>query len=393
MEVSIKEVQEFLKSEGLHGWLLYDFQGLNPIAQRLSPAKGIVTRRWFLLVPRQGRPVALAHKIEEVAFQGGWYELRTYSGWKALEAELKRLLAGSGALAMEYSPGNAIPYISRVDAGTLEMVRAAGVEVRSSANLVQHFQCRWSEEQLASHREAAKFLINLVPEMFGLVATKVSQGSKISEYEVQQEILGRYKEAGMVYEHPPIVAAGPTSALPHYEPTAEDHRAINKGDLLLLDIFCRKDGEETISADITWTAYVGKEPVPEKMLEIFRVVTAARDRAVEFVRQKLESGKTVAGWEVDDAVRKVITDAGYGKFFTHRTGHSLGTAVHGNGVNIDNFETKDERILEPGLGFTVEPGIYLEGEFGIRSEIDCYIGQDGIEVTTLPLQTELKPLQ
>lgn len=392
MNLDVAEIQKYLDSEGLDGWLLYDFQGLNPIAEKLSPAEGIVTRRIFMLIPRRGRPVILASKIEESAFQTDWAELRTYTGWKSLESELKALLNGLSLVAMEYSPGNAIPYVSRVDAGTLEMVRGIGVDVCSSANLVQHFQCRWSPEQLASHRVAAKFLTELVQEMFALVAGRISKGEGITEYEVQEEILRRYAEAGMVYDHPPIVAAAGNSALPHYEPTAEHHSAIREGDLLLLDIFCRQEGEATITSDITWTAYVGKGPVPDRMLEVFSVVTSARDRGVELVNERMAAGEPVQGREVDAAVRGVIEAAGYGKFFTHRTGHSLGTAVHGNGGNIDNLETRDERILEPGLGFTVEPGIYLEGEFGIRSEIDCYVSEERLEVTTQPVQTELKPL-
>jgi Xaa-Pro dipeptidase len=392
MSIDIAEIQSYLRSEGFDAWLLYDFQGLNPIAQKMLPTRGIITRRWFLLIPREGEPVMLAHKIEEVAFKGIPYELRTYSGWAALEEKLKSLLVGIRKAAMEYSPRNAIPYVSRVDAGTLELVRGLGVEVCSSANLVQHFQCRWTPEQLASHKTAASFLVGLQEEMFNLVAGEIGSGRRISEYDVQQEILRRYGEAGMVSDHMPIVAIGANSALPHYEPSAEDHKEIREGELLLIDIFCRQAGEATIQADITWTAYVGRGPVPEEMLKVFSVVTAARDRGVEFISERFAAGREVHGWGVDDAVRGVITKAGFGPHFTHRTGHSLGVAVHGDGVNIDNLETKDERILEPGLGFTIEPGIYFEGEFGVRSEIDCYIGGAGVEVTTLPLQRELKAL-
>ncbi len=392
MELNVEAVQGYLRKEGLDGWLLYDFQGLNPIAQRVAPFGGIVTRRWFLLVPASGRPVLLAHKIEEGNVAAGRAELRTYSGWRELEGELRKLLGGLSSVAMEYSPGNAIPYVSRVDAGTLELVRSTGVEVASSANLVQHFQARWTPEGLASHREAAAFLVGLVAEMFELAAGAVVRGESLSEYDLQREILRRFAGAGMVYEHPPIVAVGPNAANPHYEPTAETHLPIREGDLLLLDIFCRREGADTVQADITWTAYVGRPPVPPRMLEVFAVVVAARDRGVELIGERLAAGDQVSGWEVDDAVREVIVGAGYGEYFTHRTGHSLGTEVHGNGANIDNLETRDERVLEPGLGFTIEPGVYLPGEFGIRSEIDCYIGEGGLEVTTLPLQRELRPL-
>lgn len=392
MKLNINEVQKYLAATEFDGWLLYDFQGLNTIAEPYCPCSGIVSRRWFVLIPKQGRPVALVHAIEESSYSADWAEKRTYSGWKSLEDELKRMLEGISVVAMEYSPGNAIPYVSRVDGGTIEMVRAAGVEVRSSANLIQHFQARWTKDGLASHRAAAEFLTLLASDMFEYAAAAVSSGQEITEYAVQQEILRRFESAGMVYEHAPIVAVGPNAAKPHYEPTAEAHLPIKQGDLLLLDIFCRQRGEETISADITWTAYVGPRPVPTRMLEIFSIVTAARDRGVEFINERISSGQPIHGWEVDDAVRAVIRDAGYGEFFTHRTGHSIGVAVHGNGVNIDNFETKDERLLEPGLGFTIEPGIYLPGEFGIRSEIDCYMSESGVEITTVPFQKELSAL-
>jgi len=392
MKEKIEAIQARLQADGLGGWLLYDFRGLNPVAQEMSPMEGIVTRRWFLLIPKQGRPVALIHKIEEGGYVADWAEKRCYSGWKTLEEELRALLSGVGSVAMEYSPRNAVPYVAFVDAGTVELVRDAGVEIRSSANLIQHFQARWTPEGYATHKETADFLIGLQREMFAMVAAEISAGREITEYDVQAEIHRRFEQAGMITEHMCIVGTGPNSALPHYEPSAEIHRPIREGDLLLLDIFCRKAGEATISADITWTAWVGSGKVPQKMLDVFSIVTAARDRGVELVSERFAAGRPVSGWEVDDAVREVIVKAGYGDFFTHRTGHSLGIEIHSNGVNIDNFETKDERLLEPGLGFTIEPGIYLEGEFGIRSEIDCYVSEEGLEVTTLPLQTELPAL-
>ena len=389
MKKRIEAIQARLADEGLDGWLIYDFRELNPVAQEFAPYSGIATRRWFLYIPSKGRPVALVHKIEEGGYHADYAEKRTYSGWKAMEEELGRMLGGQGRIAMEYSPRNAVPYVSFVDAGTLEMVRGFGPEVVSSANLVQHFQARWTPEGLASHHAAANLLVNLQREMFEMVAKELSAGRSITEYDVQSEIVSRMERGGMKREHDPIVGAGPNSALPHYEPSKELFRGIFEGDILLLDIFCAQQGEGTVHADITWTAYMGSGPVPQKMQEVFNVVTGGRDAGVELINKRFEAGDPVSGWEVDDAVRGVIMKAGYGDYFTHRTGHSLGLQIHYNGVNIDNFETKDTRMLEPGLGFTIEPGVYLEGEFGIRSEIDCYIGENGLEITTLPLQTEL----
>ncbi len=390
MQEKIKAIQARLASEGLDGWLLYDFRGSNPFIAQFALFKGILTRRIYLLIPREGKPVVLGHKIEEGGFAADWAELRTYSGWEAMEEELKRMLAGRSAVAMEYSPGNAVPYVAFVDGGTLEMIRSLGVEVLSSANMVQHFSARWSPAGLASHREAANLLVGLQREMFELAAGELSAGREINEFELQQEILKRFSEAGMEWEHAPIVGSGPRAAMPHYEPSVEEHYPIERGEILLLDIFCRKvGGEDTITSDITWTAFMGEPPVPKEILEVFQVVIAARDRGVEFIQENLSAGRPLSGAQVDDQVRAVIENAGYGRFFTHRTGHSLGHRVHSDGVNIDNLETRDERLLEPGLGFTIEPGIYLEGRFGVRSEINCYITEGGLEVTTLPLQTEL----
>lgn len=391
MSIDIKGVQSYLAKENLDGWLIYDFKGSNPIAVDLSPFSGIVTRRWYLLIPREGKPVLLGHKIEESNIVSDWTENRLYSNWRMLEEELKSLLDGKKKIAMEYSPMNAIPYVSRVDAGTIEMVRSLGVDIVSSANLVQHFQARWSNEGLKTHKVAANFLVTLMQDIFKFVAEGVSNGRDMDEFGVQQEILRLFREYGMVWEHEPIVAIDGNAAKPHYGPTKDVYSPIREGNLLLIDAFCRQQGEHTISGDITWTAFVGSS-VPKKVQDVFNIVAAARDAGVDFAQRGLERGDTVCGYQVDDAVRGVIEKAGYGEFFTHRTGHSLGTEIHSNGVNIDNFETRDERVLEPGVGFTIEPGIYLPDEFGIRSEINCYVADGKLEVTTLPLQTEVKAL-
>lgn len=390
MKIDITQIQDYLNKEALDGWLLYDFRGSNDIAMHMAPFHGIVSRRWFLYIPQTGKPILLAHRIEEANIVGDWMEKRLYGGWKELDERLRELLPSNARIAMEYSPENAIPYVSKVDAGTIEKVRSFGVEIVSSANLVQQFQALWSDEDIKSHKVAANYLINLMQDMFTYVAEHISAGKSLNEYQVQQEILRRFGEMGMRWEHEPIVAVNHNAASPHYGPTEDDHTQIKEGDLLLLDIFCGQSNEDSVQADITWTAYVGKDPVPAKMQEVFKIVAAARDAGVALINKEWAAGNNVAGWQVDDAVRNVIEEAGYGEYFTHRTGHSLGRLLHYNGVNIDNFETKDERLLVPGVGFTIEPGIYLPGEFGIRSEIDCYMTESGLVVSTLPLQTELK---
>jgi Xaa-Pro dipeptidase len=390
VNINFKEIQKYLNRENLDAWLIYDFHGMNTIATSMAPFEGLVSRRWYLMIPKEGEPVMLAHKIESSVVDNPDVENRYYSGWKMLEQELALLLKGRKKVAMEYSPMNAIPYVAKVDAGTIELIRSFGVEVVSSADLVQHFQARWTDEGYKTHKVAANFLINTIQEMFKYTAELVSSGKEVDEYMVQQEILHRFTDYGMVWEHDPIVSVNGNAAMPHYAPTKEIYSPIKEGDLLLLDMFCRQQGEYTISGDITWTAFIGSGPVPQKMQDVFKIVISARDAGVEFIENTYAKGNPVRGWEVDDVVRNVIEKAGYGEFFTHRTGHSLGVEVHSNGANIDNFETKDERVLEPGVGWTIEPGIYLPNEFGIRSEIDCYMSDTGVEVTTLPLQTELK---
>lgn len=391
-EKMINEIQEYLAAHELDGWLLYDFRGSNDIAASMGPFQGIVSRRWFMLIPRNGTPTLLAHQIEESNIVGNWMEREFYGDWRVLDEKLKGLLADKNTIAMEYSPGNAIPYVSKVDAGTYEKISSFGVNIVSSANLVQQFQALWSEEDLKTHKVAANYLIKLMHDMFDFVAENIRAGNEIDEYQIQQDILRRFGEMGMRWEHEPIVAVNEHAASPHYGPTEEEHSLIKEGDLLLMDIFCGMNNENSIQGDITWTGYVGRDPVPAKMQEVFKVVAAARDAGVEYIEKEFSAGNDIPGWKVDDAVREVIVKAGYGKYFTHRTGHSLGRELHSNGAHIDNFESKDERLLVPGVGFTIEPGIYLPGEFGIRSEINCYMSEDGLIVTTLPLQTELKAI-
>ncbi len=406
--VNLHSIQSFLRDNHLDGWLLYDFRGSNPIALHLAGLTSSGSRRWFLWIPAQGAPVWVIHAIEGTTFRSvnpafAGKKL-SYVGWRELEEILSGLVNSQPgrkpAIAMEYSPDNAIPYVSRIDAGTKEMVeRVTGAEIVSSADLVQMAQAVLSAEQVASHRRAAAVCLAAKDAAFAFIRQRLLDGQPVSEFEVQQLILAHFDAAGLEADHAPIVAVNAFAADPHYAPTAEQHNPIRPGDLVLIDLWARPvDDPLACFADITWTAYCGAE-TPSFLQEIFRVVAAGRDAAIGFIQQRLDAGEPVYGYEVDDACRGVIAQAGYGERFIHRTGHSLGTTTHFNGVNIDNLETQDRRQLIPGVMFTIEPGVYLpQANFdgsptpkgcGVRSEINCLMHDDRVEVTTLPLQTEL----
>jgi len=283
-------------------------------------------------------------------------------------------------VAMQYSPDAAIPYLSRVDAGTIELIRSFGVEIISSANLVQQFESAWGDEQLAMHEEAARGLYDIVKDAFAEIGRRITAGTPTTEYDIQQYIVDRFSERGMISKDPPIVAVNGNSAMPHYEPTHERHSPINKGDFVLIDLWAKANRPNSVYADITWTSFVA-ESVPEDVTKVFNVVRDARDAATDFVKEAFSGGRTIYGWQVDDVCRSVIEKAGYGKYFIHRTGHNIHTEVHGNGANIDNLETKDDRVLIPRTCFSIEPGVYLEGRFGVRSEIDVYVDEREARVT------------
>ena len=390
---TLPQFQEFLARHGLDAWLLYDFHELNPFARRFLPlVKGILTRRWFYLLPAKGTPQALVHRIEENYFQGLPGELILYSGWQELEEALAGLLTGQGRVAMEYSPGGALPYVSKVDAGTMELVRRSGVEVVSSGDIIQYFHSRWTPRGYASHKAAVPVMHRIRERAFEAITMAVKDGRVVSEYTIQQEIAANFSDAGLISDDDPIVAVDAHTALPHYAPTESNHAPIKEGNLVLIDMWAKKaDDPEATYVDITWTGYVG-ERVPEKIARVFEVVKQAREAAVSFIAKRLATGEPVTGMEVDRACRRVIEQAGFGPYFTHRTGHSIDTEVHGAGVNIDALEVRDDRRLIPGAGFSIEPGIYLPGEFGIRSEINAYISDSGLEVTTAPSQEEVLAL-
>jgi Xaa-Pro dipeptidase len=383
-------IQSTLKSLELDAWLLYDFHGINPIARRVIGLGDdrFATRRWFGLIPASGEPVFLHHAIEAHLFADLPGRRVPFVGYRELQERLREVLRGVRRIAMEYVPGGAIPYISRVDAGTVEMVRAAGAQVVSSADLVQVFEARWSGEALESHRRAARGLKEVLQSTFDHVTRAVRSKESITEYSVQRFMGEQFRSRRLLYD-PPIVAVNAHSGNPHYEPRAEGSSPIKKNDLLLLDLWCREEAEGSIWADITWMAYLGKE-VPPRHREIWDIVAGARDAAVSFLKEGASLGKRIRGADVDEVARNHVRERGYAERFIHRTGHSIGLEVHGNGCNIDGLETIDDRQLIPRTGFSIEPGIYLE-DFGVRSEIDVYMDERGVEVTTA-VQDRIIPL-
>ncbi len=388
VDAMLKEIREALKSENIDGWLLYNFRDSNVIATRILnlPTHVMCTRRYFYFIPANGEPRKLVHRIEESNLDSLPGDKRIYLSWRSLEEELALLLKDSRKIAMEYSPNCSIPYVSTVDAGTVELIRKAGVEVVSSANLIQYFEARWDEEQLNSHIEAANHLRQIVNLTFGFIREKIKSNIKITEYDVQQFMLTEFKERGLVTSSDPNCSVNANSANPHYEPTKELNTILKKGDYVLIDLWAKKNKLSSVFADITWMGYIG-ETVPNEFENIFQIVKGGRDAALNFVSTSITSKKTIRGYEVDDTARNYIAKHGYGEYFIHRTGHSIGEQVHGNGANLDNLETKDERMIIPQTCFSIEPGIYLRDRFGVRSEIDVYISENNeVIVTGLPKQ-------
>jgi Xaa-Pro aminopeptidase len=390
----VTAIQQALREQGAcGGWLFYDFRGSDPLSYRvllLDPGMH-VTRRWYYWIPAEGPPRKLLHRIEPHVLDQLPGEPELYVSWEQQHQLLGQILGGNRRIAMQYSPLNAVPYVSRVDAGTIELVKTCGVEVVSSADLIQLFEAVWTDRQLESHQFAAAALRRIVDEAFAHVREAVLHGRGLTEHGLQQYILGRIRDAGMVTSSAPIAAVNEHSADPHYGPASTGSAEIRRDDVVLIDLWAKRAEAGSVYADITWTAYAGQQ-VPAKHRAIFNLVREGRDAALSFVREQVQAGRRPFGWEVDQACRQVITAGGYGDRFLHRTGHSIGEEVHGNGANIDGLETQDTRRLMPRTCFSIEPGIYLPGEFGIRSELDVYIGEREACVYGLPLQTELSPL-
>ncbi len=383
----LPEFQRAIAAAGADGWLLYDFRKSNPIAATLLRLEGLASRRVFAWVPAVGTPVAITHAIE----QGEWvhwppsWERRIYASWRSFEAEVASLVAGKRVL-MEYSPGDAVPVVDRVPAGVIEMVRATGATVMTSADLVSRFFAAWTPEHLASHRRAAEIIARIAREAFTRAGTAVRAGEPLHEHELNDWIRDEFVRHGLFTDHGPNVSASENAANPHYEPSAEHPRLLTMGDTILIDLWATEPGG--IYADQTWMGCIG-EPSP-KLREVWTIVRDARDAAIDLIRTRLAAGTSPSGADADDASRGVIERAGYGAFFTHRTGHSIDErALHGSGPNLDNLETREERVLIKGVGFSIEPGVYLPGDIGVRTEVNGFIGDDGLIITPEIIQTDL----
>ena len=388
---NIKAIQAELRASKIDGWLFYDHHHRDPIANHILGLgeNGMATRRWFYFIPSRGEPRKLVHRVEQSALDSLAGRKQVYSGWQELHKGLGKLLSGSRKIAMQYSPQNDIPYIGLVDAGTVELVQKLKKKVVTSADLVQKFEAAWTSEQLVSHLEAGKIIDKIRQAAFERAASRVRESQPITEFELQQWILEQFRTNGLVTAEPPVAAVQPNNGNPHYEPTARASRPIRAGDLLLLDIWAKFNRPGSVYYDITWVGYLG-ERVPDAYANIFRIVRDARDRAIEFVGDSVTRGRAIHGWEVDHIAREAIRKAGYAKYFVHRTGHSIGQEVHGNGANMDSLETRDDRKIIPHTCFSIEPGIYLP-EFGIRSEVNVYVGERDARVTGA-IQQEILPL-
>jgi Xaa-Pro dipeptidase len=386
-------VQNALREYGLDGWLLYDFKGSNPLTRKILGLDGRepFSRRFFYLVPAEGTPIKLVHAIESGALDHLPGEKEVYLRWDELEEKVEKLVTGRAKVAMEYSPRNANPYISRVDAGTVELVRSFGAEVVPSGDLISRFESVWDDDQWAMHQKAARICRDAFDVAFGLIAERVKSVGSLRESDVQKAILDHFQANGLVTHGAPIVGVGPHSGDPHYETTPETDAPIKAGDFVLVDLWAKVDDPRGVYADYTRVGYVG-ESVPSVYEDRFRIVAEARDAGISKVKKAFASGRPLKGGEVDDAVRAVIEKAGEGKFFNHRTGHNIGQETHGNGTHLDHLETVDDRLLIPRTCFSIEPGIY-KNDFGVRTEVDVYIGADGtVHVTGGEPQSKVLPI-
>jgi Xaa-Pro dipeptidase len=380
MGIDLQEMQKDLRAAKLDGWLFYDFRGRDPIAQGILKLPAAMrTRRWFYFVPAKGTPKKLVHKIETESLAAVPGDTLYYAGQDELRKNLAKALGRARNVAMQYSPKNQIPYVAMVDAGTVELVRSVGVKVLSSADLVQKYEACWSAEQLQSHLDAGVVIDRVIGDAFQLAAKNVREKKTFTEYDLQQWILGEFGAAGIVREEGPDVAVNANASDPHYGPAAGKSSPIREGDLLLLDVWGKTKMPGSVYYDVTWMGYLGAK-VPDKYAKVFAILREARDKAVEMIRSHVAAGKPLQGWQVDKVARTVIEKAGYGKYFFHRLGHSIGERVHGNGANMDGLETRDVRHLIAGTCTSIEPGIYLK-EFGMRTEVNVYVGEREARVT------------
>jgi Xaa-Pro dipeptidase len=382
--MDVPAIQDLLRRHNIPGWLLYDFRHSNPIAYRTLglDERRHATRRWYYFIPAEGEPRKLVSPLEAAILDSLPGERTVYRTWQEREGALASILQGTSQVAMEYSPRGMVPYVSLVDGGTLELIRSFGVEVVSSADLVQETVSRWRDAELRSHRQASDTLMGILEEAYAEVARCIRAGEPLTDYALQQFMYRRYKEENLISEAPPIVATNAHASDPHYQPDSTHPTLIEEGDVLLIDFWAKLDQPRAMYADHTWMAYVG-DSVPEEPAKIFAIVAEARDAAIDLVREAARDGRTLQGWQVDDAARQVINEAGYGEYFVHRTGHNIGEETHGEGANMDDFETHDVRTVLANTCFSVEPGIYLPA-FGVRSEVDVYFAPPEVLVTGGP---------
>jgi len=392
MHLDIAAVQSALAAESLDGWLLYDFHGSNPVATRLAGLAGtgqMTTRRWYYMIPANGAPRKLVHAIESHNLDKLPGEKMIYAGREALSDGLGSLLDGARRIAMEYSPQGAIPYLARVDAGTIENIRDRGIDVVSSGDLVQRFEACWDAAAIATHRDASERLYRVKDRAFQAIADRVRAGTATTEYDIQQLMTGWFRDAGIVSDNAPIVAVNAHAGDPHYGPGPERSSAVTRDQLVLLDLWAKLATPGAVYADITWVGFTGSQ-VPDEQAAAFAAIARARDAAIETAQHAARTGADLRGWQIDRAARTVLQQAGYGDHILHRTGHSLGEDVHGNGVHMDDYETHDDRRLLPGSGFTIEPGLYFD-DFGVRTEINMVYG-NGTATVTGPSQTAILAL-
>ena len=392
--MDLQAIQHALQESNIDGWLFYDFHNRDAIAARVlnMDTSGFASRRWYYFIPAQGTPQKLVHRIEPWRCDHLPGDKHIYLAWQQQEELLHNILENSRTVAMQYSPNNAIPYVSIVDAGTIELIRGFGVEVVSSADLVGRFEAHLSMEDWESHKEAGRIMQEIKDTTFAEIAKRIRNSEHPKEFEIQAFMHDLMREHEMTWEDGPIVAVNEHAADPHFEPTPENSFAMKQGDLVLIDLWAKKNRPGSIYYDVTWMGFIGTD-IPENLQNIFSIAVKARNAALNLVKDRFKSDTPVHGWEVDDACRNVIETAGYGDYFHHRTGHNIGEEVHGNGVHIDNLETRDERLILPGTCFSVEPGIYLPHEqIGFRTEIDVFVTDEGQVEVTGPLQERIIPI-
>ena len=388
--MDLQKIQKALRDKRIDGWLLCDFRNRDYLAYRVVGLnfEKMTSRRWYYYIPARGEPRKLVSAVERMRLDSLPGKRMVYLSWQELHSSLKKMMGPKKTIAMQYSPKNNVPYVSIVDGGTIELLKSLGYKIVSSADLVQMFVSVIPEEGYRTHIEAGRIMDRIRAEAFDRIRNAVRNNTGESEYDVQQYMMRRFKEEALTTYDPPMVGVNDHPADHHFDTLKEGARAFKKGDTVLIDMWAKKDVPGGIYYDITWVGYIGDTP-PAKYVKIFNAVKAGRDAAVEFVRERFARGETCYGWEVDDACRNVIKKAGFGKYFLHRTGHSITEETHGNGVNIDNLETKDERALLPGCCFSIEPGIYLEGEMAVRTEINMFIRHDGVPEVTGEVQQDL----